>query len=70
MAAAEAARLVLTAILATSAGSEKPKVEPGLNPNQPSQRMNTPKATSPGLCPGIKVGEPSSWNFPKRGPSW
>src|SRR6266540_7431664 len=46
-----------------------PSVEPGLNPNQPNQRMITPSVVYAMLCPGIAFGFPSWSNFPIRGPS-
>ena len=44
-------------------------VEHPLNPNQQNQRINTPKAPSVKLCPGIALGFPSLSYFPIRGPS-
>jgi hypothetical protein len=44
-------------------------VEPGLNPNQPNQRMITPSVVYAMLCPGIAFGLPSAPNLPMRGPS-
>ena len=48
---AAAAKLVLTKIRAMDLSAVV--VEPGLNPNQPSHRMNTPRAASGMLWPGI-----------------
>ena len=65
---AAAARLVTTT---TSAKRPPiaPRVEPGLNPNQPSQRISTPRPTSGIECPGIARGLPSFVYLPIRGPS-
>ena len=46
-----------------------PSVEPGLNPNQPSHRISTPRPTSGIECPGIARGLPSGPYLPIRGPS-
>ena len=43
-------------------------VEPGLKPNQPSQRMKMPKPNSGMLWPGIARGLPSGPYLPLRGP--
>ena len=45
-----------------------PKVEPGLNPNHPNQRIKAPTADKVKLCPGIALAVPSSLYFPRRGP--
>ena len=45
------------------------RVLPGLNPNQPNQRMIVPNITMGMLWPRIAVGLPSFVNFPIRGPS-
>ncbi len=68
MTPAAAARLVTTA---TSAKRPPiaPSVEPGLKPNQPSQRISTPRPTSGIECPGIARGSPSGPYFPILGPS-
>ena len=63
---AAAARLVLTKIMAISLFAAV--VEPGLKPNQPSQRMNTPRAASGMLCPRIGLTFPSLVYLPSRGP--
>jgi hypothetical protein len=65
---AAAARLVTRA---TSANRFPiaPSVEPGLNPNQPSQRINTPRPTRGIECPGIARGLPSAPYLPLLGPS-
>ena len=47
-----AAAFVLIVTLAINSGSAD-IVLPGLNPNQPSHRMNTPRATNTRLWPGI-----------------
>ena len=44
-------------------------VEPGLNPNQPSHRISTPRPNSGMLCPGIARGSPFLPYFPRLGPS-
>ena len=44
-------------------------VEPGLNPNQPSQRISTPSAAEVMLWPGIGWTLPSLPYLPMRGPS-
>ena len=44
-------------------------VDPGLNPNQPSHRISTPRPNSGMLCPGIARGLPSGPYLPRRGPS-
>ncbi len=41
---------------------------PGLKPNQPSQRINTPSAARARLCPGMARLLPSLPYFPRRGP--
>ena len=46
-----------------------PSVEPGLNPNQPSHRISTPRPTSGMEWPGIARGLPSGPYLPIRGPS-
>jgi hypothetical protein len=58
----------------TSATSAKrpsptPSVEPALKPNQPSQRIRTPRPTSGIEWPAITRGLPSEPYFPLRGPS-
>ncbi len=52
------ARMVLTAIKAML-GFVAESVFPVLNPNQPNQRIKTPRATSGMLCPGMTFTEPS-----------
>src|SRR2546427_682898 len=64
---AAAARLVTTTISAKRPPTAA-RVEPGLKPNQPSQRMNTPRPTSGIECPGIARGLPSESYLPRRGP--
>ena len=63
---AAAARLVLTKIMAMSLLAAV--VEPGLNPNQPSQRINTPRAARGKLWPKIGLILPSLVYLPIRGP--
>ncbi len=55
---------VIRAILSASAAM----VLPGLNPNQPSHRMNTPRATRIRLWPGMAFGLPLESYLPIRGP--
>src|SRR3989338_8697171 len=66
--AATAALLVVTQIRAMSFTTAA-MVLPGLNPNQPSQRMKQPMVASERLCPGTGLILPFSSYFPKRGPS-
>ena len=42
--------------------------EPGLNPNQPKNRMIVPRMPIGMLCPGIALAEPSLLKRPMRGP--
>jgi len=65
---AAAARLVVTT---TSAKWRLValRVEPGLNPNQPNQRMKTPSWESGMLWPGIAFGFLFRSYLPIRGPS-
>ncbi len=65
---AAAARLVITRISGKRPSSAF-RVEPGLNPNQPSQRISTPSPNSGIECPGIARGLPSGPYLPLRGPS-
>ena len=65
---AAADRLVVTAMYVKLAPSGLISVVlPALKPNQPSQRMNTPKAAIGMLCPGIGIVFPFRY-FPIRGP--
>ncbi len=48
--------------------SSAPSVEPGLKPNQPSQRMKIDRPNSGMLWPGIARGLPSGPYLPRRGP--
>src|SRR3989304_4167880 len=67
---AAAARLVVTKTCAIARALPVPEAancEPGLNPNQPNQRINTPNVPSVRLWPGIAFGFPFT-NFPIRGP--
>ncbi len=68
---AAAARFVFNATYAKKPTPPKStlSVEPGLNPNQPNQRMITPSVVNAMLWPGIALGFPSAPNFPIRGPS-
>ena len=54
--------IALASLLMTSS-------EPPLNPNQPSHRINTPKAASGILEPGIGLTDPFAPYFPFLGPS-
>ena len=63
-----AARLVMIRISAKRPSSAF-SVEPGLNPNQPSHRISTPRPNSGMLWPGIARGLPSFPYLPFRGPS-
>ena len=63
---AAAARLVMNRISAKRPSSAF-RVEPGLNPNQPSHRIRTPSPKSGMLCPGIARGLPSRPYLPFRG---
>ena len=70
--AVAAAILVVTNILLAANIDSSPvieTVEQPLNPNQANQRINTPKAPSVRLCPGIACALPSLEYFPIRGPS-
>ena len=49
---AAAARQVVTSVSDVNSGSAE-STEPPLNPNHPSQRINTPAAAKGILCPGI-----------------
>src|SRR5690606_11182968 len=64
------ARLVLMITLPTAMVSSPPQAnwEPPLKPNQPIQRISTPRAPKAILCPGITWGFPSTY-FPIRGPT-
>ena len=66
---ADAARFVFRATYAKNPTPPKStlSVEPGLNPNQPNQRMITPSVVYAMLWPGIGWGFPSTY-FPMRGP--
>ena len=66
--AAIAAVLVVISICITSDGFWKLIVDPGLNPNHPSQRTNNPITANDILCPGIAFTFPSLPYFPIRGP--
>src|SRR5512134_2605441 len=66
--AAAAATLVVVATCAMDAASAA-MVEPGLNPNQPNHRTNTPMAADVMLCPGMTFTLPLGPYFPRRGPS-
>ena len=47
---------------------EAANCEPGLNPNQPNHKINTPRQANVRLWPGIAFDFPSLPYFPKRGP--
>jgi len=65
--AAAAAMLVVTSTWAMAEPSPTAMVEPGLKPNQPSQRMSTPSAAEVMLWPGMGHTRPSLY-LPRRGP--
>ena len=54
--------------LSCKAGVAMPTVLPGLNPNQPIQRMKTPSVAMVRLCPRMARGFPFLY-FPMRGPT-
>src|SRR5215475_13080492 len=62
-----AARFVFTAMTETRR-SDDPRVEPGLNPIQPNNRMKVPITTKAILCAGKGRGFPSGPYLPRRGP--
>ena len=66
--AAEAKKVLVATDPIRSHLPTAPKVEPGLNPNQPNHRIKAPTADSVKLCPGIALAVPSSLYFPRRGP--
>jgi hypothetical protein len=43
--------------------------DPGLKPNHPNHKINTPKAPNIKLCPGIAFTVPSVLYFPILGPT-
>ena len=59
---AAAAKHVVTSVNDVNSGSAD-KTEPPLNPNHPSQRINTPAAARGMLWPGIALDLPSSPKF-------
>jgi hypothetical protein len=63
------APMFVTAMTSPNAASVVPNVEPPLKPNQPSQRIRTPRPNSGMLWPGIARGLPSGPYLPLRGPS-
>ena len=68
---AQAARFVVrkTCEIAIASSVEAAaNCEPGLNPNQPNHKMNTPNAAMVRLCPGIALDLPSLPYLPMRGP--
>src|SRR3970040_2179275 len=65
--AAAAAMLVVVATWAME-GPSAAMVEPGLNPNHPNQRTNTPMAAEVMLWPGMAFTLPPWPYFPIRGP--
>src|SRR5262245_593639 len=60
-------RSVLTATIEIRR-SVAPRVEPGLKPIQPNNRIIVPMTTYPRLWPGNTFGLPSLLNLPMRGP--
>ena len=72
MTPAAPARLVLTStwlIASTSAALPMASWEPPLKPNQPNQRMKTPRVTTGMLDGGVLVTVPSFRNLLYRGPT-
>ena len=67
-AAAAAARFVLMAMSEMASPSPTARLEPGLKPNQPNQRMNTPSEASGTEWPGMGFELPSALKRPRRGP--
>ena len=61
---------IVTSATSGKRPSDAPSVEPGLNPNQPSHRISTPRPNSGIECPGIARGRPSLPYLPRRAPSW
>ncbi len=59
----------MTTATSASLASVAASVEPALKPNQPTNRMITPRPTSGIECPGITRGLPSGPYLPLRGPS-
>ena len=66
--AAQHAKFVVMATWEIKPGSTA-MVLPGLNPNQPSQRISPPRNTSAMLWPGMGLTVPSDLYLPSRGPS-
>src|ERR687891_1603979 len=64
---AQAATRVRVATIITN--SSAASSEPGLNPNQPMNRMSAPSTTSGMLWPGMARALPSDPYLPMRGPS-
>lgn len=67
MTPAEAPNIVVTRTKEILVGSAE-RMEPPLNPNQPSHRQNTPIVASGMLCPMIGIALPFTY-LPIRGPS-
>ena len=65
---AAAAKQVVTSVRDVNSGSAD-RTEPPLNPNQHSQRINTPAAASGKLCPGIAKGFQFLSKRPIRAPN-
>ena len=68
IAPAAAAKLVLMAIRAIRFPLPTLRAEPGLNPNQPNQRMRTPREAKGMECPFITLGKPFRAYLPILGP--
>ena len=64
-----AAPSIVTTATSARRPSVIPSVEPALKPNQPKNRMSTPRPTSGIECPGITRGLPSGPYLSLRGPS-
>ena len=67
--AADAKKVLVITFPIKSQFPTAPKVDPGLNPNQPNHKIKHPIAASGILCPGIVFGLPSALYFPNLGPS-
>ncbi len=62
-----AAKLVFMATLAIRSPFPTPKVDPGLKPNHPNQRINTPSDAKGIECPAMTFVDPSGLYFPALG---
>ena len=64
-----AAAIWVTMRISVKRPSRAPRVDPGLNPNQPSHRIRTPSPKMGIECPGIARGLPSAPYLPRLAPS-